>query len=148
MGIFDFFKKNKNIENDNGYNEIYLETAKHIFYKKKGKVEGEYKGYYKSGELLFTVNWVDGLKQGEYKGYYKSGELKSTVNWVDGLKQGEMKRYYESGELESTENYVDNVLQRAPIKFDLCPTAISYTLGILPTKKSVKKTVKKNWNKQ
>ena len=51
------------------------------------------------------------VKNGKVKTYYKSGELKYTVNYVDGLKQGEAKVYYESGELASKEYYVDGVKQ-------------------------------------
>ena len=59
------------------------------------------KTYYKSGELLSTVNFIDDLRQGEEKWYWKPGELWTTVNYVDGLQQGELKAYYRSGELES-----------------------------------------------
>ena len=71
----------------------------------------EEKEYYDSGELQYTSNYVDDLKQGEWKEYYKSGELKSTANYVNSKLQGEWKRYYDSGELESTENYVDGLAQ-------------------------------------
>ena len=69
---------------------------------------GEFKSYYESGELQFTVNYVDGLRQGEGKWYYKSGELESTANYVDSLKQGEGRFYDESGELQYTINYEDD----------------------------------------
>ena len=69
------------------------------------------KTYYDSGELQYTVNYVDGLKNGEYKFYWESGELKRIGNYVDGLEQGEWKWYYKSGKLEYTRNYVDGVEQ-------------------------------------
>ena len=71
--------------------------------------QGEMKEYYESGELQFTVNFIDGWKQGEMKEYYESGELQSTVNFEDDLRQGEEKIYMKSGDVQFTRNYVDDV---------------------------------------
>jgi antitoxin component YwqK of YwqJK toxin-antitoxin module len=37
---------------------------------------------------------VDGLRQGEWKYYYESGGLEYTVSFVDDLKQGEYYWYW------------------------------------------------------
>ena len=34
MGLFDFFKMNKNIENDNGLNKIYFDSNPDLIHKK------------------------------------------------------------------------------------------------------------------
>ena len=44
MGIFDFLKKNKNVIDENGYNEIYFNNGKgkimKRFSKRNGKLDG------------------------------------------------------------------------------------------------------------
>ena len=45
------------------------------------------KTYYESGELRYTLTYVDGVMQGELKEYFKSGELRRTRNYVDGVEQ-------------------------------------------------------------
>ena len=49
MGIFDFFKKNKNVTSENGWNEIYFNNGKgsikERYYKKDGVLHGSYKSY-------------------------------------------------------------------------------------------------------
>jgi antitoxin component YwqK of YwqJK toxin-antitoxin module len=52
MGIFDFFKRNKNIYNDNGYNELYYDDGKgklkRSFFLKNGTLHGKDFRYSKS----------------------------------------------------------------------------------------------------
>ena len=52
-----------------------------IMKKEHGKVDGEAKSYYKSGELKSRENWKDGKQNGEWKDYYKSGELQGIVDY-------------------------------------------------------------------
>lgn len=54
VGIFDFFKKNKNIKNDNGINEIYFDDGKSEQLKlkytnKESKYHGLYTEYFENG---------------------------------------------------------------------------------------------------
>jgi len=67
--------------------------------------------YYKSGEVEYKLNYVDGTQQGESIGYYKSGEIKEKGNYVDGKIQGEFIMYYENGEIKEKGNYVDGKIQ-------------------------------------
>ena len=66
MGIFDFLKKNKNIENDNGLNEIYYDKGKgplkERFHMKnpdgeKGCIHGLYESWHRNGELMFLKEY-------------------------------------------------------------------------------------------
>ena len=45
MGIFDFFKKKRNIDNENGLNEVYSDNGNGVleerFYKKNGVKDGK-----------------------------------------------------------------------------------------------------------
>ncbi|MDC1375390.1 caspase family protein, partial [Polaribacter sp.] len=47
-------------------------------------IQGEQIGYYESGEIEYTRNWIDNLLQGEQIGYYESGEIEYTKLWLDG----------------------------------------------------------------
>ena len=62
-----------------------------------GKKEGEYKSYYKNGELHEKVNYIDGLKQGIEKSYYDNGQLFVEVNYIDDKKNGIFKSYHING---------------------------------------------------
>jgi len=74
MGIFDFLKKNKNIENDNGLNIIYKNNGRgylyKIFEKENGLKHGLLHSYNDIGELHYSQLW----RNGEYGGprYRKS----------------------------------------------------------------------------
>ena len=52
--------------------------------------------YFKSGEVMSKVNYVDGKKQGESMTYYASGEVKKKGNYIDGKLQGEHFWYFKS----------------------------------------------------
>jgi len=57
MGIFDFLKKNKNIENDNGLNEIYYDDGKGLISKsyhlKNGLKCGLYQEWFHDPDFFF-----------------------------------------------------------------------------------------------
>ena len=105
MGIFDFLKKNKNIENDNGINEIYHNNGKgelqEIFTKKNGKIHGLLKGYYKSGGLRGESEYKEGKREGEFKSFYESGQIRIKGNFKNNKKDGEFKVYLYNGQLDS-----------------------------------------------
>ena len=58
--------------------------------KKKVKIEGATRLYYKSGQLKFEVNFVEDKLEGHALMYYESGSLKSEINFV-GNKQVDFK---------------------------------------------------------
>jgi len=71
----------------------------------------ESKGYYKSGELKFEYNYVDGIRQGVSKEYYKNGKLRLKENYQKGKLEGICKEYYQNGELKSKSEYVSGKKQ-------------------------------------
>ncbi len=90
MGIFDFLKKNKNIENDNGLNETYYFNGKgglrESFHKKDGVLHGKYieLEMYKRGFSYVKSDRNGVVKQiGEYKNGKKEGVW--FYNGQDGL---------------------------------------------------------------
>ena len=60
--------------------------------------------------IYYIFNYVDGKRQGEYIGYYESGEVKWKGNYVDDFQQGETIYYNIYGEIDKIENYKDGVL--------------------------------------
>jgi antitoxin component YwqK of YwqJK toxin-antitoxin module len=72
---------------------------------------GEYKGWHRNGQLA-TFNLYDtkGEPDGEWKQYYKNGQLKKSENWVHGKEEGRWTRYYEDGQMESRATYRDGEL--------------------------------------
>jgi antitoxin component YwqK of YwqJK toxin-antitoxin module len=103
MGIFDFFKKNKNIENDNGLNETYYDDGKlrESFHKKDGILNGQYAesdvrgglkqiGKYKNGkkEGVWLYNGEDGLTD-----YNLTGARRWVVTYKNGVLHGKFKVY-------------------------------------------------------
>lgn len=119
MGIFDFFKKNKNIKNDNGLNETYFDDGmgdiNKRYYKKNGKKEGLYQYYTSNGKLTNEYNYTNGEKDGIQKNYinkgftekitieeitYKNGDPIYYKEFLENVlhKEGEIKDYdYNSG---------------------------------------------------
>ena len=83
MGVFDFFKKNKNIENENGLNEVYYNNGKgslkQRFFQKDGIPNGMSQTFYKDGQLEEQSYWKDGLLHGNLKWYHSNGKLKLAV---------------------------------------------------------------------
>ena len=79
MSIFDIFKKNKNIINDNGLNEIYRDDGKgdlmFRYYKKNGKIHGKREMF--TGNILVVTYYNDGKETGKFEVYdSKTGSLK------------------------------------------------------------------------
>ena len=68
MGIFNFLKRNKSIENDNGPNEIYYQNGKgnlhKKFHKKDGKFNGKYYEYREDGKLEREKEYLNGVLHG------------------------------------------------------------------------------------
>ena len=73
MGLFDFLKKNKNIENENGLNELYSNKGKGVlkarFYKKNGILNGLHEQFHYEGILDQRTNYKNGKKHGRWEMY-------------------------------------------------------------------------------
>jgi antitoxin component YwqK of YwqJK toxin-antitoxin module len=56
----------------------YSENKENLYeeyFQSNGKKEGEYKSYYKNGQLWRVCNYINGLVEGEYKEYFTTGHL-------------------------------------------------------------------------
>jgi uncharacterized protein len=112
MGIFDFLRKNKNIEDDNGLNEIYHNNGKgeikFLYYKKNGKIEGVSKSYYENGNLREETNYKNGLEDGKSRGFWESdGLLCWEKNYRLGKWDGILRNYHSDGSLSKERKYKD-----------------------------------------
>ena len=69
---------------------------------KNDREHGDWNFYFEDGSLMEKKTFLNGteIKKGEVNTYYESGELFYTENYVDGLKQGESKIYHKTGELD------------------------------------------------
>ena len=118
MGIFDFFKKSKNIENYNGLNETYYNNGKgelkEKFTKKNGKKEGLYKTYYENGQLQSKYNFKNGKLDKSCKYWNDKGQLMSEKNYKEGEKDGPHKSWFENGQLHIEVNYVNGNQEGLP----------------------------------
>jgi len=118
MGIFDFFKKSKNIENYNGLNETYYNNGKgelkEKFTKKNGKKEGLYKTYYENGQLQSKYNFKNGKLDKLCKYWNDKGQLISEKNYKEGEKDGPHKSWFENGQLHIEVNYVNGNQEGLP----------------------------------
>ncbi len=70
------------------------------YFMLNGKKEGEYKRYYKNGQLQLIGTYINGNEEGEEKWFYKNGQLWIICNYINHILEGEYKEYHESGELE------------------------------------------------
>ena len=118
MGIFDFLKgKNKNIDNDNGLNEVYFKNGrgkiKERFFKKNGELDGLYETFGEYGNCIITkTNYKNGKKHGRYElhKYKVSFDLNKTdvdetylfcvINYYEGVSK-DLKTYSADGWIRS-----------------------------------------------
>ena len=74
-----------------------IDSIKSLNYYKNGKAEGEWKTYWRNGNLEITENYNNNVLEGEQKVYYKNGNLRSKGNVKKGQADGEWEYYDESG---------------------------------------------------
>ena len=88
--MLNFFKKNKNIKNDNGLNEVYSKNGK--------------------GDLIFEFTRVNGVIEGEAIHYRVDGSIKKIENYKSGKLDGLTKIYDIFGvEIIDELNYISKV---------------------------------------
>lgn len=115
MGIFDFLKKNKNIENNNGLNETYYDNGrgelKETFTKKNGKREGLYKQFFRNCQLNTEGSYTNDQRVGMFRTHYSTGEVRSEGNYSENKKNGNWtfykyrKSHWENGDLNNISKY-------------------------------------------
>ena len=102
VGIFDFFKKNKNIKNDNGINEIYFDDGKSEQLKlkytnKESKYHGLYTEYFENGNKKKEIEYSDGKVHGKLLRYNTEGSLIRELCIENEKDTSIQKDYYSNG---------------------------------------------------
>jgi hypothetical protein len=116
MGLFDFLKgKYKNIENDNGLNEVYFKNGrgkiKERFFKKNGELDGLYETFGEYGNCVLTkTNYKNGKKHGRYELHHYKVDFDINKTDVDETYLFCVINYYEGVSKEketfSTEGWI------------------------------------------
>ena len=100
--------KDKNLKLFTGYgiHKYYNGAIEFQTYYKNGKLDGEIKEYYISGELKTKLLYDNG-KSVELREYYKDGKLKQDKFYHNDKLNGKLKQYYDNGQLQSEVTYID-----------------------------------------
>lgn len=80
-----------------------------------GKISGELKVYYKSGNIQIASNYKDDIKNGEEIIYYENGQVKQQGTYINGKKDGVFKEYLPNGVLASETTYKEDVFTEKKI---------------------------------
>jgi len=104
-------KKNKNIENENGYNEIHSNTDEGLYVvdkynKVNGKIHGSNERFsLASGNLISSTYFEDGIVNGPFQLFNTNGVLFQEGMIIDNKKHGICIQYYFDGEIENSATY-------------------------------------------
>jgi hypothetical protein len=72
------------------------------------QMEGTYSSFDKSiKEESLGCNYRTNTKEGEFKVWYKNGQIESKTNFLNGLRHGLLEYWYSNGKRESIENYIN-----------------------------------------
>ncbi|MCB2220698.1 MAG: prolyl oligopeptidase family serine peptidase [Bacteroidetes bacterium] len=78
------------------------------------QMEGTYSSFDKHiKEKSLWCNYRTNTKEGEFKTWYKNGQIKSKANYADGLRHGLHEYWYANGQKESIQNYSNGQKQGA-----------------------------------
>jgi len=72
------------------------------------QMEGTYSSFDKRiKEESLWCNYRTNTKEGEFKVWYKDGQIKSKTNFLNGLRHGLLEYWYTNGQRESKQNYLN-----------------------------------------
>lgn len=74
---------------------------------KDGQQDGEWKSWYKNGELSFEGKYINGLEDGKHVWYYDNGKVREEGKYILGSREGVWKKYDPEG-LEAIEITYEN----------------------------------------
>jgi antitoxin component YwqK of YwqJK toxin-antitoxin module len=66
---------------------------------KSGKINGEFKSFFKNGNIETIETDINGIANGAYRKYFENGKLKEEGNFNNNKVHGIVKKYNESGNL-------------------------------------------------
>ena len=102
MGLFNFFTRKKNIENQNGFNRIYFNGyLEYEYYRRFNRIHGKHIEYYvfgpKKGSLKCETEYFDGIRQGRCIHYYDNGNKLRDTYYLNDMRNGKTISFYENG---------------------------------------------------
>lgn len=118
------FSKGKIINNGKIIKDKNGDTVKVLSVNKNGMLDGLYKSY-DEGLIDTMCFYKNGVKGGEYKLFYKNGQLKEKGNYEENLKQGWVIQYFPDGKVRNAIEYIENTNKHREvvnqiIKYDSC----------------------------
>lgn len=72
-----------------------------VYYMKNGKLDGPYKMFSESGDLVSEQQYKNGKPDGYLRTFYKNGHVKAETNFTEGVANGSGTEYYENGNLKA-----------------------------------------------
>ena len=72
----------------------------------EGRKSGEFKTYFKNGQLEMIGQIKENLNQGKWTYYHQSGQVESVGTFKDDLPDGKWKWFYENGNIKEEGNYI------------------------------------------
>jgi antitoxin component YwqK of YwqJK toxin-antitoxin module len=129
-------------EDKTGYFKSYLETGELNIESKyiDWQLDGEWKQYYKNGQLEWNITYKEDYKQGNYKQYYQNGDLKLQGSTVEGRKNGTEQRYGAGNILEWEGTYKQDQMVKSWTNFDANGAAVhklKFKNGLLNSNTSI-----------
>jgi antitoxin component YwqK of YwqJK toxin-antitoxin module len=78
-----------------------------MYFNENGDLEGEYKSYYRSGQLRERATYVghDNLRDGKVISFYEDGQVESEGQYDEGAKVGRWTYYRTDGEIDHEMEY-------------------------------------------
>ena len=91
----------------------------------RGRLTGEYRQYFDTGELRAIVNYFNNLPNGGITYLSKDGKKLQTGYYNNNVREGEWKWFYPSGEIFREETYVDGNLNGLCIQYSDSATIVA-----------------------
>ncbi|WP_111682816.1 toxin-antitoxin system YwqK family antitoxin [Winogradskyella tangerina] len=110
---FTLIKKSSAYDPSNGLKKLYFDNSQQveiIYNVKDGKLEGNYKRFYKNGNLRIEGAYKNDLKHGLWKDYDEVGNLVNTYNLNKGELNGKSIEYKPEGKIRKIEFFKNGVL--------------------------------------
>ncbi len=104
VGIHKNFDNEGNIIDSRIYDDNGILLSKGII-DKEGKREGEWKDYYRSGNIRAEGSYSGNKREGKWTFFFADGTIEQVGYYRIGLEEGQWIRYYNNGDIYVEESY-------------------------------------------
>ncbi|MEM8525578.1 MAG: toxin-antitoxin system YwqK family antitoxin [Bacteroidota bacterium] len=116
-GLYKSFDSNGRLIEEATYLNGKLNGERRVYYE-SGEVEsietyeadtyqGRFLSFYENGKVQLQGDYVNNNMEGEWKGYYKNGRLKEVVQFERNNENGPFIEYHDNGNLKAKGNYLN-----------------------------------------